>query len=434
MHLYRELRRRQQFGRVIRVAIHGAGSMGRGIALQLQAVHGVEPAIIVNRSIENAVDIWLSLGVSRDEIVVSDDPRLIQIAVEQGLACVCRDLTAALSLKEVEVLVEATGNVGVGARAALGAIQAGKHVVVVNAELDATLGCYLAERARQQGVVYGYGDGDQPGCMMRILEWMELLGFDVVAAVNCCESVDVRATPRECASVATRMRTSQRVACSVADGTRMNLVNAIVANATGLVPEVRGMRGVKTTRKDAVRDFAAVLEKTGVLEYAQGDDFKSGVFAIGRCSDWERVGQYCDYLKMGPGPDYLFLRPYHLCHLEVPISVAEAVIYREPTIAPLGAPIADVVAIAKRDLKAGEVLDGIGGCTFYGQIDTVERAREFVPCGVASGAVLLRAVAADEPIPRGALEFPPGDYVMNLRCLQETLFSTFQPTPPYVYA
>ena len=137
---------------------------------------------------------------------------------------------------------------------------------------------------------------------------------------------------------------------------------------------------------------------------------------------------------MGPGPDYLFLRPYHLCHLEVPISVAEAVIYREPTIAPLGAPIADVVAIAKKDLKAGEVLDGIGGCTFYGQIDTVERAREFVPCGVASGAVLLRAVAADEPIPRDALEFPPGDYVMNLRCLQETLFSTFQPTPPYVYA
>lgn len=433
MHLYRELRRRQQFGRVIRVVVSGAGSMGRGIAMQLQAVQGVEPAVIVNRTIERAIETWLMLGASRDEIVVSDDPRLIQIAVEQGLACVCRDLGAALSLKEIEVLVEATGSVPAGAKSVLSAIHAGKHVVVMNAELDATLGCYLAERARQQGVVYGYGDGDQPGVLMRILEWMDLLGFEVVAAVNCGDVLDVRATPQGCAPLAAKMKTSARVACSFADGTRMNLVNAIVSNATGLKPEVRGMHGLRTIRRDAIRDFGGVLEKRGVVDYTQGGDFGSGVFVIGRCEDWERVGHYFNYLNLGPGPDYLFFRPHHLCHLELPLSVAEAVIYREPTLAPMGAPVSDVVAIAKRDLKAGEILDGIGGSTFYGQIDTVERARDFLPCGLAAGAVLVKSIAADEPIPRSVVEFSAGDYAVNLRRLQETLFSTFQPTPQPLY-
>ena len=408
--------------------------MGRGIAMQLQAVHGVEPAIIVNRTTEAAINAWLSLGVARDEIVVSDDPRLIQIAVEQGLACVCRDLSAALALKEIEVLVEATGSIASGARSVLSAIHAGKHVVVVNAELDATLGCYLAERARQQGVVYGYGDGDQPGTLMRLMEWMDLLGFEVVAAVNCCETLNVRAMPHQCVPLAARMRTSQRVACSIADGTRMNLVSAIIANASGIVPEVRGMHGVHTTLKDAVRDFSSVLGRSGVVDYACGGDFGAGVFVIGRCGDWERVGHYCDYLQLGSGPDYLFFRPYHLCHMEVPLSVAEAVVYREPTLAPLGAPVADVLAIAKRDLKAGDVLDGIGGESYYGQVDTAERGREFLPCGLAEGATVVRAVAADEPIPRDAVEFSQGDYIRNLRCLQETLFSTFRPTPFYAHA
>jgi predicted homoserine dehydrogenase-like protein len=169
-----------------------------------------------------------------------------------------------------------------------------------------------------------------------------------------------------------------------------------------------------------------------VVDYSLGGDFGGGVFVIGRCSDWERVGHYFDYLKMGPGPDYLFFRPYHLCHLETPLSVAEAVIYREPTIAPLGAPVADVIAVAKRNMGPGEVLDGIGGFSFYGQIDTVERAREYLPSGLAEGCVLRRAVSADEPIPRDAVDFPEDNYALNLRCLQDTLFSTFQPTPCHV--
>jgi len=230
------------------------------------------------------------------------------------------------------------------------------------------------------------------------------------------------------------MRTSPQMVCAFTDGTKMNLENAIVANATGLIPEVRGMHGVRTTQKDAVRDFAEVLGRTGVVDYSLGGDFGGGVFVIGRCTDWERVGHYFDYLKMGPGPDYMFFRPYQLCHLETPLSLAETDIYREPTIAPMGAPVAEVVAVAKRALEPGERLDGIGGYCFYGQADTVERARDFVPCGLAEGAVIVKSVAADEPIPRDAVEFPEDNYALNLRCLQDTLFSTFEPTARHVCA
>ncbi len=432
MHLYRELGRRQQFGRIIKVAVSGIGSMGRGIALQLRAMPGLEPSILVNRTVERAVEAWVLAGAAREEIVVSDDPRLLEIAVEQGLPCVCRDPEAAVSVAGVEVFVEATGTVGPAARGVLRAIAARKHVVVMNAELDATIGCYLAERARQQGVVYSYADGDQPGVLMRLLEWVGLHGFEIVAAVNCKGFLDVRATPDSCGEWAQRMKTSPQMVCAFTDGTKMNLENAVLANATGLVPDVRGMHGVKTTQRDAVRDFGAILSRTGLVDYSLGGDFGGGVFVIGRTSDWARVGHYFDYLKMGPGPDYMFLRPYHLCHLETPLTVAEAVLYREPTIAPRGAPVAEVVAVAKRDLAAGDVLDGIGGWTVYGQVDTVERARDFLPVGLAEGAVLTRAVAAGEPVPLAAVEFPSGDYVLNLRHLQDTLFSTFEPTVSHV--
>jgi len=431
MHLYRELRRRQQFGRVIRVAVGGVGSMGRGIVLQLKAMPGMEPAILVNRTVERAIEAWVVAGVQRDEIVVSDDPRLLGIAVEQGLACVTRDAGAALSVREVEVFVEATGTVAPAARAVLSAINAGKHVVVMNAELDATIGCYLAERARQQGVVYGYADGDQPGVLMRLLEWVVLHGFEVVAAVNCKGFLDVRATPDSSLEWAARMKTSPQMVCAFTDGTKMNLENAVVANATGLVPAVRGMHGVRTCQKDAVRDFSEALGRTGVVDYTLGGDFGGGVFVIGRSDDWERVGHYFDYLKMGEGPDYMFYRPYHLCHLETPLSVAESVIYREPTIAPLGGPVADVIAVAKRDLNPGDVLDGIGGFCHYGQIDTVDRAREFVPAGLAEGCVVVKAILAGEPISKNCVEFSGDNYALNLRCLQDTLFSTFEPTPSY---
>jgi predicted homoserine dehydrogenase-like protein len=219
--------------------------------------------------------------------------------------------------------------------------------------------------------------------------------------------------------------------CAFTDGTKMNLENAVVANATGLVPARRGMHGVRTTLSQAVTDFQHILSRPGIVDYTLGGDFGGGVFVIGRSEDRERVGHYFDYLKMGPGPDYLFFRPYHLCHVETGLSVAEAVLYGEATIAPRGAPVAEVVAIAKRDLQAGEVLDGIGGETVYGEIDVVDQARDFVPVGLSEGIRLTAPVAAGEPIPRCAVEVPEGEYVWSLRMLQDAYFQSFEATEKY---
>ena len=432
MHVFKQLRSRAQSGTPIRVCIVGTGSMGRGIALQLRAMEGMEPGILVNRTVASAVDVWLALGAQREEVVFSEDPRVLSIAVEQGLPCVCRDPLVAASVPEIDVVVESTGTIAPATMAVLGAIQCRKHVVVMNAELDATLGCYLAERARQQGVLYGYADGDQPGVIARLLEWVQATGFEVVAAVNCKGFMDVSATPASSMEWAAKMKTSPRMVCAFTDGTKMNLENAVVSNATGLVPNKRGMHGVVTTQKNAVKDFLGVLSQSGVVDYSLGGDFGGGVFVIGRSEDWERVGHYFDYLKMGPGPEYLFFRPYHLCHVETPISVAETVLLGEPTLAPIGAPVAEVIAIAKRDLKAGSILDGIGGFCAYGQIDTVERARDFLPIGLSENAILRKPIQRGEPIPLEAVERPEGDYVGYIRQLQDSLFSTFEPTKSHV--
>jgi predicted homoserine dehydrogenase-like protein len=188
------------------------------------------------------------------------------------------------------------------------------------------------------------------------------------------------------------------------------------------------MHGVRTNQSSAVADFQRLLSTPGIVDYTLGGDFGGGVFVIGRSEDWDRIGHYFDYLKMGAGPDYLFFRPYHLCHVETPLSIAEAVLYQEATIAPRGAPVAEVVAVAKRDLRAGEVLDGIGGAMAYGQIDRVEAVREFLPIGLSEGLRLTAPVAEGEPIPREAVEVSGGEYVWNLRMLQDAYFQSFKPS------
>ncbi|MEY5026831.1 MAG: hypothetical protein RLZZ244_2359 [Verrucomicrobiota bacterium] len=419
MNVFRELRRRQQFGRVIRVAVVGQGPMGRGVAAQIHGTPGMHPAVLVNRSAERAVRTWVELGYSASEVVVSEHQGTLEEALERGIPAVTRDSMVACDLRGIEVVVEATGTVGPAARTVLGAIHAGKHILVMNPEVDATLGCYLSERARQQGVVYSHGDGGRPGVLMRLCEWVEGMGFEVRAAFSCTGELEEEATPESSLECARRMGTSPRMVCAVRDGTKLNLEKAVLANATGLVPEQRGMRGWRTSMKKVLRDFSKLAGLQGVVDYTVGGDFGGGVFVIARCEDWARVGGYLDASLMGPGPDYVFFRPYHLGGTETPVSIAEAVLFREPTVAPRGVPVADVVAVAKRDLAAGTRLDGVGGTMVYGRVDAVERSRDFLPVGLSDGGCLQAAVRKGEPIPWSVVEAREAEWVCNLRRIQE---------------
>jgi predicted homoserine dehydrogenase-like protein len=204
------------------------------------------------------------------------------------------------------------------------------------------------------------------------------------------------------------------------DGTKMQIENAVVANLTGLVPDRRGMHGVSTTVERAAADISAAISRHGVVEYTRGGDFGGGVGVVGY-GEGEMVQPYMRYGKLGDGPYYFYFRPYHLLHFEVPMTLADVVLDRSPLGVPVGAPVAEVVAIAKRDLKAGDEIDGIGGFACYGHVDTAEDAADLLPIGLSEGARLIADVGQDEPVPLDAVELDEDALIVRLRRRQDEL-------------
>jgi predicted homoserine dehydrogenase-like protein len=414
------MRQREAEGAVTRVAVVGAGFVGRGLVHRLERSVGMRPALVVNRRVEAGVDVYEAAGRSRESVVVSDDPVELGRAVEQGRPAVTASAEAAWELEGLDVVVEATGAMAHGARVILGALDAGRDVVSYNAELDAVVGHLLHERARRGGAVYTIADGDQPGVLLRQLDHVAGMGFEIVAAVNCKRNLDVHQNPDDSRPYAERDGTSVLMTTAFGDGTKMQIENCVVANLTGLVPDRRGMHGVETTLEHAVADVTAAISRPGVVEFTLGGDFGGGVFVIGRSED-PLVAPYMRYAKLGDGPDYLFFRPYHLLHFEAPLTIAEVVLDRRPLGAPAGPPVAEVVAVAKRDLRPGERLDGIGGFVCYGHVDTAERAEGHLLVGLAEGAVVTRAVSQDEPVPLDAVELDDEAAIVRLRREQDAL-------------
>jgi predicted homoserine dehydrogenase-like protein len=310
---------------------------------------------------------------------------------------------------------------GFGARVMLDAMAAGKDVVSMNAEGDATIGHLLHRTAAEQGVVYSIADGDQPGVLLRQIEHVTGMGFKIAAAVNCKRNLDVHQNPTDSRPYADRDGTSVLMTTAFGDGTKMQIENAVVANLSGLVPEQRGMHGVPTTLARAVEDITAVLSTRGVVEYTLGGDFAGGVCIIGYADDPGMVQPYMRYSKMGEGPNYLFFRPYHLLHHELPVTIAEVVMDRHGLGEPQPRPVAEVVAMAKRALRPGESMDGIGGYASYGHVDTVERSEGYLPIGLAEHAKLVRDVPKDHPVPLEAVELDESAEMVRLRRLQDDL-------------
>jgi predicted homoserine dehydrogenase-like protein len=422
--LFRQLQRLQAKGELIRTAVIGAGFMGRGIIYQLAKMPGMYPSLVVNRTIENAIQAYELAGFNPKHILVSDDPKALSTAVEEKRPCVTSAPEIAGAVAALQVVIEATGAVELGAREALSCIRNKKHFVSLNAETDGTVGCLLKEKADEAGCVYTNGDGDQPGVIMRMFEYCRGCGFEVIAAINCKGFINLHATPASIMEWAVKQNTSPKMTCAFTDGTKMNIEQNVVCNATGLIPARRGMYGIQTDQKNGVKDFEAssALNTTpGIVDYTLGGDFGGGIFIIARAEHPQMVKPYLKYLKMGEGPNYMFYRPYHLCHIETPLSAAEAVLYKEPTIAPMGRPVAHTITIAKRDLKAGEVLDGIGGYNQYGQIDTVWNCRGLLPIGLADGVRLTKDVKQDEPIAFDAVETDESKLLTRLWREQEKM-------------
>lgn len=420
------LERRQLDNNPIRVGMVGAGYMGQGMAAVIERnMVGMQVVAIANRTLENAERAFAAAGVE-DYGTVADQAAMDD-RLGRGGRAVTSDPLLLCRTPGIEAIIECTGEVEAGAQVATEAIANGKHVLLVNAELDATVGPILKVMADRAGVVVTNADGDEPSVAMNMFRFVKTIGYQPVLAGNVKGFLDHRRNPDTQKGFADAHGQRPFMVTSFADGTKLSLESTVLANATGFKVRQRGMEG---RRLDHVRDLVDLydpkeLREQGLVEYVLGAEPGSGAFVIGYNDD-PMLMPYMSYFKLGDGPLYMFYRPFHLTHLEAPLSVARAVLFGDATIAPQGGPVCEVATIAKHDLEAGEELDGIGGYTCYGLIDNVEDARrdDALPIGLAAGARLNRAVAQDQTVTYADVTLPEGRLVDKLRAQQADHFGS----------
>lgn len=404
----------------IRVALVGAGTSGGMITRHLlRAVPHVRLVAVVNRTVGRARAV-LSAALGTPPAEVSTDVQL-QAGIDRSLPVVCADPALVCASDGIDVIVEATGSVDFGSRVALDAFAHGKHVVLVNAELDATLGPILRTYADASGVVLTHTDGEEPGVATTLVRYLRSIGLRPVAAGNLKGMIDPYRTPDTQREFAAKHHQNPMKVTSFADGTKLAMESTVLANAIGFRVGRRGMYG---PRCQHVRDIAYLLPaesmlSTGLVDYALGADPYTGAFVVVHDADAPSREAF-QYFKMGDGPFYVFYTPFHLPHLQLVSTIARAVLQHDPTVAPLGPPVCEVAAVAKRALDAGEVLDGVGGFLAYGVIENADTflAERLLPMGVAEGATVTRPVRKDEPIRYDDVELPPGRLRDRLRAEQ----------------
>jgi len=419
------LAKREESGNPVRVGIVGAGYMGRVIALAIiTSVTGMRVVAISSRRLEAACRAFQEAGVS-DVATVESRSRL-EDAIAGGRAAVTDDAMLLCEAAGIDVVVEVTGQIEFGARVALQAIAHGKHVVLVNAELDATLGPVLKARADRSGVVITNTDGDEPGVAMNLVRFVRTIGYRPVAAGNIKGLIDHYRTPETQKAFAEKHGQKPHNVTSFADGTKLSMETTCLANAAGFRVGRPGMYGPRCAHVRQILDLLPREDMLsgGIVDYVVGAEPHTGAWVVGY-NDHPVKMSYMSYFKMGDGPFYLFYTPYHLPHLQIITTIARAALFGDATVTPLGAPRCEVLTLAKRDLRAGEVLDGLGGFMSYGMIENAEvrRRGNLLPMGVSEGCTLTRDVAKDAPVSYAAVRLPPDRLCDQLREEQDKLFA-----------
>jgi predicted homoserine dehydrogenase-like protein len=421
-----ELNARAATGRPIRVGMAGAGFIGRGIVSQIaHDVPGMRMAAIYSRNPYSAMQACHSAGNNGSRIVETLSEMEHEIA--NGRCAFTADFTLLCRSEQIDILIDATGAVEFGARFACEAINNHKDLVLMNAELDGTVGPILYRRARQAGVIMTGCDGDQPGVQINLLRFVRSLGLIPLVSGNIKGMQDRYRNPSTQADYAMQWGQTPSMVTSFADGTKISFEQAIVANASGMCVAQRGMIGYeyKGHVDDLVSCFSVDELRAcgGIVDYVVGASPSPGVFVFGAASG-ERQHVYLDYGKLGKGPLYSFYVPYHLTVLEAPLSMARVVLFRDKVISPDYGPMVDVVTAAKKDLLAGEVIDGLGGYMTYGICENADVAHlgGLLPAGLAEGCRLRRDITRDEVISYDDIDIPPNRLVDELRSAQDRHF------------
>jgi len=410
------LQKLEAAGRPIRVAMVGAGATGRAIALQLATpVPGMRLVAIANRTPEHAERAFREAGITKWARVESASEAEAKIMMGEPVRT--GDPSVLTACNAIDVVLEVTGTISAAAAVVLDAFKHKKHVVLVNAELDSLIGPILKAKADEAGVVLTHTDGDEPGVAMTLLRYLRTLGLRTVAAGNIKGMVDYYRTPATQQAFAEKNDQDVRKVTSFADSTKLSMEATVLANATGFRVGRLGMYG---PRCSYVRDIGNLLPaqqmlETGLVDFALGAAPHTGAFVVVHEESPLKKVQLA-YYKLGDGPFYVFYTPFHLPHLQIASTIGRAVIHRDATVAPIGGPTCEVLAVAKCDLKAGERLDGIGGFYTYGLVENAPTARAMfaLPIGLSEGRVLCRDVAKDSVLTFDDVDAIPSGLVEDL--------------------
>ena len=412
----------------IKVCLVGAGMMGKGLVSQLLRVNGMEPSVVVSNKLEDSLKAFELAGIGREQLVIAKSTEDINIGMENNRFVVTDDYQLALKANLVDVVVDATGVPETGARIALGSIDNRKHVVMLNVESDVVAGPYLNKLAKKTGVVYTGSAGDEPGAAMELYDFAVASGFNVLALGKGKNNpLDFYVTPDQVEERARASGLKPLRLASFIDGTNTMVEMAAMANASGFIPDIRGGHGPTGTVDQlpgiySLKKEGGILNSYGIVDFAFG--VAPGVYAI-ITTNQPQVHSEMRFLKMGDGPNYVLFRPYHLTSLETPISIAKAAIYGEGSIVPKGdLPVAEVITRAKKDLKAGELLDGIGEYTVFGSIEEYGRAKEekLVPIGLINGNARMKIdVSKGDFLTYDMVELDQTTEIFRLRQLQEEM-------------
>ena len=402
---------READDRPLRIGFVGAGFMGHGLANQItNSVPGMRVAAIANRHLDRAVDAYRYAGV--DEVVGAKGLTDLEDAIRRQRPVVTDDAMALAQSDQIDVLVDITGSVEFGAHVVLEAFRHGQHVVLMNAEIDATIGPLLHVEARNHGVILSACDGDEPGIQLNLYRWVRGLGLIPRVMGNVKGLQDRYRNPETQAGFAARWGQNPYMVTSFADGSKLSFEQAIVANATGFGVLTRGMsRGIDFSGDPmdlpSLYDLDELRAAGGIIDYTVGPRHVK-VFCLAERPD-PKQHHYLELLHMGTGPLYAFWTPYHLVHMEVPNAIARVALFGDSVAPPLGGPVVEVCAVAKRDLKAGEVLDEYGGFTTYGEAANTQEMSDghYLPEGLVSGCTVLRDVAQDEVLRYEDVQLPP---------------------------
>lgn len=409
-------------GKPIRVAIVGAGFMSQGLTNQItHSIPGMRVVAVSNRNPQRALDVLRYSGFEHS--IIAGSQGKLDSEIGAGRPAAAEDAMLLARSSHVDVVVDATGSVEFGAHVALEAFKHRKDLILLNAEIDATIGPILQVYARKHGVIVSACEGDEPGVQMNLVRWVKGLGLIPRVVGNIKGLQDPYRNPTTQKGFAERWGQNPAMVTSFADGSKISFEQAIVANATGFKVQSRGMSRGLEYRGDVMKigelyDIDKVRELGGIVDYVVGTPLTK-VYVLAEHTD-PKQRHYLNLYKMGEGPLYPFFTPYHLVHFEVPNAIARVVLFRDEIAPPLGGPVVEVCAVAKRDLKAGEMLDNSGMYMTYGEAVNVDEmsGRQYLPEGLVEGCRLVNDIAKDSVLTYEDVALPQDRLADKLRAEQ----------------